>query len=103
MSTLLRLMSIGCEHRGAVAAVQTSGLLKSSELTHPHLEVERSFDQPFEELLIDDGDALIFGGVPLTVTAIEKPPCRRVEALDAAAAPGRLNVVVNWFEEIRRK
>jgi eukaryotic-like serine/threonine-protein kinase len=26
-----------------------------------------------------------------------------VEALDAAAAPGRLNVVVNWFEEIRRK
>jgi eukaryotic-like serine/threonine-protein kinase len=26
-----------------------------------------------------------------------------VEALDPSAAPGRLNVVVNWFEEIRRK
>jgi len=26
-----------------------------------------------------------------------------VEALDRAAAPGRLNVVVNWFEEIRRR
>jgi eukaryotic-like serine/threonine-protein kinase len=26
-----------------------------------------------------------------------------VEALDPGAAPGRLNVVVNWFEEIRRK
>ena len=26
-----------------------------------------------------------------------------VEAPDPAAAPGRLNVVVNWFEEIRRK
>ncbi len=26
-----------------------------------------------------------------------------VEALDPAAAQGRLNVVVNWFEDIRRK
>ena len=26
-----------------------------------------------------------------------------VEALDPAAAQGRLNVVVNWFEEIQRK
>jgi eukaryotic-like serine/threonine-protein kinase len=26
-----------------------------------------------------------------------------VEGLDPASAPGRLNVVVNWFEEIRRK
>jgi hypothetical protein len=26
-----------------------------------------------------------------------------VEAPDPALAPGRLNVVLNWFEEIRRK
>jgi hypothetical protein len=26
-----------------------------------------------------------------------------VEAPDPSAAPGRLNVVVNWFEEIRRR
>jgi hypothetical protein len=26
-----------------------------------------------------------------------------VEGLDPASAPGRLNVVVNWFEEIQRR